>query len=64
MPRLYRIPFGTVGTALMSLPPVALCIVSMALANNPTKLVSIAGIALGLVIYWLRVKRQTKGNSI
>jgi hypothetical protein len=39
---------------MISLPPVALCLLSMALANNPTKLVSIAGIGIGLIVYRLR----------
>jgi len=67
MARPYRIPFGTVGIIAISLPPVALCFISMALANNPTKLVSIAGIVLGVIIYWLGVKEhsiQAKADSI
>ena len=57
MARPYRVPFGTAGVIVISLPPVAFCLVSMALANNPTKLVSIAGIGIGLVVYWLWRKR-------
>lgn len=51
MARPYRIPSGTAGTIALSFPPVALCLLSMALANNPTKLVSLAGIGLGLIVY-------------
>lgn len=51
MARPYRIPLGTAGVAAMSFPPVALCLVSIALANEPTKLVSLAGITLGLIVY-------------
>ena len=53
MARPYRIPFGTTGAIVISLPPVALCFISMALANNPTKWASITGIALGLIVYYL-----------
>jgi amino acid transporter len=51
MPRPYRVPFGTAGAIAISLPPVALCFISMALANNPTKWVSLGGIGLGLIVY-------------
>lgn len=53
MTRPYRIPFGTTGAIVISLPPVALCLVSMALANTPTKLAGIAGIGIGLIVYRL-----------
>ncbi|MBI2352525.1 MAG: hypothetical protein HYV00_13810, partial [Deltaproteobacteria bacterium] len=53
MARPYRIPFGTTGAIVISLPPVALCFINMALANNPTKWASITGIALGLIVYYL-----------
>ncbi|MBI2538333.1 MAG: APC family permease [Deltaproteobacteria bacterium] len=52
--RPYRVPFGIPGVLLLSLPPVLLCLASMAVANTPTKLVSLAGIALGLIVYWVR----------
>ncbi|MGH7770695.1 MAG: APC family permease [Candidatus Binatia bacterium] len=52
MPRPYRIPFGTPGTIAVSLPSVALCLVSMALANYSTKMVSVIGIGIGLIVYW------------
>ncbi len=59
MPRPYRVPFGTVGVIALSVPPVALCVISMVLANTPTKLVSIGGIGIGLIAYWL-IARQGK----
>jgi amino acid transporter len=58
MARPYRIPFGTAGTIALSFPPVALCLLSMALANNPTKLVSLAGIGLGLIVYHTMGRNQ------
>lgn len=65
MPRPYRIPFGTPGAVMISLPPVALCLLSMALANNPTKLVSLAGIGLGLIVYWsMFLKKQYLKSEI
>ncbi len=63
MARPYRMPFGTMGVALFSLPPVALCVISMILANSPTKTVSLAGIVLGLAVYWLIAPgRQSKAG--
>lgn len=51
MPRAYRAPFGTAGAFAMSVPPVLLCFLSMSLANQPTKLVSLAAIIFGLIVY-------------
>jgi amino acid transporter len=51
MPRPYRVPGGTAGAIALSVPPVILCVVSMALADLPTILVSIAGIVLGLIVF-------------
>jgi amino acid transporter len=53
MPRPYRVPGGTAGALALSLPPVVLCLISMALADKPTVLVSVGGIILGLAAYWL-----------
>jgi amino acid transporter len=64
MPRPYRVPFGTAGAIALSVPPVALCIMSMLLANVPTKAVSGAGIGIGLIFYWLWRKRENGANSI
>lgn len=58
MARPYRVPFGMPGAIALSAPPVALAILSMALADNPTKLTSLAGIGLGLVVYSLTVSRR------
>jgi amino acid transporter len=57
MPRPYRVPFGTAGAIALSLPPTALCIVSMLLANYPTKAVSGAGIGIGVIVYWIQKRR-------
>ncbi|HWP24358.1 MAG TPA: APC family permease [Candidatus Binatia bacterium] len=51
LPRPFRVPFGIAGVIALSLPPVALCLVSIALSNDATKYTSLAGIALGLLIY-------------
>jgi amino acid transporter len=51
MARPYRVPFGVAGTIAISIPPVALCVLSIALANQATKYVGLAGIALGLLVY-------------
>jgi amino acid transporter len=57
MPRPYRVPLGITGVIALSVPAVALCAASMVLADGPTKLVSLGGVALGLIVYWLRRKR-------
>jgi amino acid transporter len=51
MARPYRIPFGVAGVIAISLPPVALCLVSIALSNDATRYLSLVGIALGLLVY-------------
>jgi amino acid transporter len=51
MARPFRVPFGTPGVVALSIPPIALCLVSMAVANAATKIVCLAAIAAGLVIY-------------
>ena len=51
LPRPFRIPLGTAGVVALSMPPLALCLASMALANDATKYVSLGGIALGLLLY-------------
>lgn len=56
MARPYRVPFGIAGAVAMSLPPVALCLISIALANEATRYVSLGGIALGLLVY----RRQSR----
>lgn len=51
MARPYRLPYGTAGALVLSLPPVALCALSIGLADDATRLVSLAGIGIGLVLY-------------
>ena len=51
MARPYRIPLGMAGVIAISLPPVALCLISIALSNDATRYLSLTGIALGLVVY-------------
>lgn len=53
MPRPYRVPGGTAGAIALSVPPVALCVLSIALADQPTILVSVGGIVVGLMLYGL-----------
>jgi amino acid transporter len=54
MPRPYRVPFGMPGVIAISIPPVALCLVSIGLANGATQIVCLVGIAVGLGVYWLQ----------
>jgi amino acid transporter len=63
LPRPYRMPFGMRGLVAMSLPPVALCLVSMAIANDVTKTVALAGIAVGLAVYWLQRKSSAESPT-
>lgn len=51
MPRPFRIPGGLVGVALLSAPPVVLCVVSMALCPLPTKILGAIGIVTGCLLY-------------
>ena len=51
MARPFRVPFGVPGVIAISLPPVALCLISIALSNDATRYLSLAGIALGLLVY-------------
>ncbi|MBI3301903.1 MAG: APC family permease [Deltaproteobacteria bacterium] len=54
MPRPYRVPFGVPGVLALSVPPVALCLLSMGLAGSLTKIVSLAGILAGVVVFQVR----------
>jgi amino acid transporter len=55
MQRPYRIPFGINGVIALSVPPVLLCTLSIALTDKATTWVSLVGIAAGLVVYpWFR----------
>lgn len=49
--RPYRIPFGLGGAIAISLPPVGLCLVSIALANDATKYLGLGAFALGVLVY-------------
>jgi amino acid transporter len=60
MERPYRVPFGLPGVIAISIPPIALCFISIALSNAATRYVSLAGIALGLLVYaW-----QLRGGAV
>jgi amino acid transporter len=56
MVRPYRVPFGTPGAIAISISPVLLCIISIAISNDATKYVSLGGIAVGCLIYYLQTK--------
>jgi len=51
MPRPYRVPGGTIGAVLVSLPAIAFAVVLMALATRLTQMVSLAAAAAGVVAY-------------
>ena len=51
MARPYRVPFGIAGVIAISVPPIALCFFSIALANKATRYVGLFAIAIGLVVY-------------
>ncbi len=51
MPRPYRVPFGLAGAVTISVPPVALCLLSIMIANSATKFVSLGAIGIGLLAY-------------
>jgi len=56
MSRPYRVPFGLAGAIAISVPPVALCLISMALSNDASRYVSLCGIFAGLIFYRWRTK--------
>ncbi len=56
MARPYRVPFGLAGAIAISVPPVALCLISIALANDATRYVSLGGIVVGLIYYLWQIK--------
>ena len=60
LPRPYRLPFGLPGTVAISLPPVALCLLSAVLADELTTRVGLAGIIAGLAVYGWQAKRSAK----
>ena len=61
LPRPFRVPFGTAGVIAISIPPIALCLASIALSDEATRYVSIGGIALGLIIF--RWQSRTSPSS-
>jgi amino acid transporter len=56
MARPYRVPFGIAGVIALSIPPVALCLISIALSNDATRYVSLSGLAVGLLVYRWQTK--------
>ena len=56
MARPFRIPCGTAGVVAMCVPPMALCLLSIALSNHATRYASIGGIVVGLLVYRWQVK--------
>jgi amino acid transporter len=54
--RPFRVPFGLAGVIALSLPPVVLCLVSIALSNQATRYVGLIGFAIGLLVYRWQVK--------
>ncbi len=58
MPRPYRVPLGLPGIIALSLPPVALCVLSIFLSDELTKQVSLGVIVAGLAIYGWTAKRK------
>jgi amino acid transporter len=64
MPRPYRVPFGMPGVITLSAPPAVLCLLSIYLADDLTKQVSLAAIAAGLVVYRWMTKRQQEPTPV
>jgi amino acid transporter len=56
MARPYRVPFGLTGVVAISIPPVALCLLSIAFSNLGTRYVGLLGIGLGLLVYRWQAK--------
>jgi amino acid transporter len=62
MARPYRVPGGTAGAVVLSIAPVVLCVISIAFADMPTILVSVAGIVLGLIVFPLMSRRHVRAT--
>ena len=61
MPRPYRVPFGLGGAIALSVPPVALCALSIWLADTATTWVSLAGMVIGLLVFpWFTTTRTAR----
>jgi amino acid transporter len=63
MARPYRVPFGLAGAIAISIPPVALCLISIALSNEATRYVGLSGFVAGLLIYRCRAK-PSEGTEV
>ena len=59
MARPYRVPFGMPGVVAISIPPAALCMVSIVMSNEVTKYAALLGIVIGVVYYWWRCKTSS-----
>ncbi|MGE5219701.1 MAG: hypothetical protein ACM3SP_22095 [Chloroflexota bacterium] len=59
LPCPHRIPFGLTGVIAISIPPTALCLVSIALSSRATRYASFGAIAIGLAVY----RWQAKGRE-
>jgi len=59
MSRPYRVPYGITGVIAISVPPVALCLLSVALANDATKYLGLGAFALGCAVYGWQSKPNT-----
>lgn len=56
--RPYRVPGGVLGTVVLSLPPILLCLLTMTLASLHTKLIALSAVLLGIMIAGLIVYRE------
>lgn len=63
MPRPYRVPFGMPGVVAISIPPVMLCLVSVALSNQVTKYIALVGIGVGLIYYRWQFRPSASGEA-
>jgi amino acid transporter len=59
MARPYRVPFGMPGVVAISIPPAALCVMSIVMSNEVTKYAALLGIVIGVVYYWWRCKTSS-----
>jgi amino acid transporter len=63
MARPYRVPCGMPGVVAISIPPAALCVVSIVLSNEVTKYASLLGIVIGVVFYWWHCRTGASGEA-
>jgi amino acid transporter len=64
MERPFRIPFATTGVVALSIPPIALCLASIALSNDTTKYVSLGGIGVGLIVFRWHSRTVPSANRV